>query len=130
MRRLAITNLCAIALLSGCGGGGVGTATPTIITLPCPGKNVHTDGHPVHKIKQTIRFDFGGKCNFTPSFSWVGYNGKDPPGFAPHQPITYPTATILYDYDGSDIPEPGYTFTYINDDPRDGNGSGVIKIYR
>ena len=127
MRRLVITSLCAIALLSSYAAGGGGGGPETKITLPCPGKNVDTKDHPVHKLKQTIQFDFGGKCNFT-DFHFVGYEQGNPPHLTRHLPITYPSAAILYDYDGMPLPTNGYEFKYINDGSTlDGNGSGIVK---
>jgi len=124
MRRLTISHFCAIALLSGCTGGGGGSGPP--IKLPCPGKDVKTGDHHVGTSKTTIRFETGGNCKFT-DFGFVGFDGKDPPGFT-HSPITYPSTMILYGYDGTPIPAAGYEYTYINDDSKsDGNGSGVVK---
>ena len=125
MRRLTITGLCALALLSGCAGGGVRTGPTTKITLQCPGKDVKVPDQkvPVGIKDQTIHFDFGGQCKFT-DFHWRGYDG-DPPGIT-HQHITFPTPKIEYHYDGTAIVEP-YYYNYINDDSKlDGNGGGII----
>ena len=133
MRRLAITGFCAIALLSGCAkpgvpnvAGGGGSGPP--IKLPCPDKNAKTGDHHVGTSPTTVHFQTGGNCKFT-DFSFVGPDGKDPPPNFKRQPVTLPSATILYDYDAKEaIPADGYEFTYINDDSKsDGNGSGVVK---
>jgi hypothetical protein len=136
MKRLAITGVCAIALLSGCGGPQPRVAGETNIALPCKGKDVNTGEWELTKNKQTVVFHTDGRCNFTKptDFSFVGDDGKDPPPGFKRLPVTYPSATISYDYDGRPIaPKPpavGYTFTYENDYTKDGNGSGVIKSYR
>jgi len=139
MRRLAISGFCAIALLSGCTGGGVGAGVgggPPDISLPCKGKDVNTGEWDLAKNKQTVVFHTDGRCKFSEStdFRFVGDDGKDPPPGFTRRPVTYPSATIKYDYDGTPIaPKPpaiGYTFTYTNDYSKDGNGSGVIKSYR
>jgi len=127
MRRLTITGLCALALLSGCASSGGGGGGPTTkIALQCPGKDVNVPAQRVPKgtKDQTIHFDFGGQCKFT-DFHWRGYDG-DPPGIT-HQHITFPTPTIEVHYDGTAIPESGYYYKYENDDSKlDGNGGGVI----
>ena len=129
MRRLAITSLCAIALLSGCGGQhpkGVGGGPPDI-GLPCKGKDLITGEWNLEKKSQTVVFHTDGRCKFT-AFSFVGDDGRDPPPGFTRQPVTLPSATISYDYNGAPITAAaGYTFTYTNDYSKDGNGSGVIK---
>ena len=133
MRRLAITGLCAIALLSGCTPGGVGAgggidAGRPDIWLPCPGKDVKTGDWPVGK-NPTIRFHTDSRCKFTEpdGVSFDPPNHPYPPGFS--RRVVDPSGkAISYDYDPSKpIPPAGYPFTYKNDDTQDGNGSGVIK---
>ena len=136
MRRLAITGFCAIALLSGCAGGGGGrTRIDKPVDLKCPGKNVKVPDIQVVEGQETkLTFDFKKKCKFT-DFGWLGFPpGTDPHGFQrQHSPD--PSQTIVI-YSGLPIKPPGYTFTYINDDSTpdgngsstpDGSGSGIVK---
>ena len=75
------------------------------------------------KNKQTFVFQTDGRCKFT-EFSFDGY-AKNPPDLT-QQPVTLPSATITYDYDGRPISP--YTFRYKTDDSTvDGNGSGIVK---
>jgi len=92
----------------------------TRINLPCDGYSTHTIG----KIKDTIVFGTSGNCKFT-SFKFVPNN--PPPGFGPEQPPSGTGDTVSYTYDGSAIPEGGYTFEYTTDSKQQGNGTGVIK---
>lgn len=130
MRRLTITGFCAIALLLGCTGGGVGSGPP--IKLPCPGKDVKTGDHHVGRSKTTIHFETGGNCKFTalqfdPPYGPIPLY---PPGFS-NRVEDSSGKTISYDYEGTPpaipIPAAGYPFSYENDDRHDGNGSGVVK---
>jgi hypothetical protein len=127
MRRLVITGFFAIALLSGCAGGGVGVGGGPLrdIALPCPGKNYNSGKWQVDKnVKETVRFHTDGRCKFDVQFDppYPRY----PPGFSNR--VANPNGEeISYSYDGTPIPDPGYPFTYTNDYPEDGNGSGVVK---
>jgi hypothetical protein len=123
MRRLATTGFCAVVLLSGCTGGGVGDGPP--IMLPCPGKDVKIPDTAIGKSATTVHFVAKGNCKVT-KFIFIGNGHDPPPGFT--QKTNPPSATILYRYDGkTPIPLAGYVYIYVNDDPQDGNGSGVIK---
>ena len=142
MRRLAITSLCAIALLSGCAPGGDGkkphvTVEAKPVNLPCPGDNVATGDWKVIDKKetqtQTLRFHTDGRCKFAksatggPDLQFDAPNGF-PPGFSNR--VVDPGGTMIsYDYknDGTPIPDTGYPFHYTNDYPQDGGGSGIIK---
>jgi hypothetical protein len=137
MQRLAISGFFAIALLSGCTGGGGGSGVgvrgepqPNDITLPCPGKDVKTGDWPVERVKQTLSFHTDGRCKFkdlqfgTP-YNQPPYNGL-PPGFS-NRVDDSGGKTISYTYDGRPIPDAGYPYSYTNNYPEDGNGSGVIK---
>ena len=138
MRRLAITSLCAIALLSGCAPGGDGkkphvTVEAKPVNLPCPGDNVPTGDWKVIDKKETqtqkLRFHTDGRCKFT-DLQFDPPNGPTPlypPGFSNR--VVAPSGTMIsydWDYKNYPIPDPGYPFTYKNDDKHDGNGSGVI----
>ena len=133
MQRLAIAGVCTIALLSGCAPGGVGAgggigAGPPDIWLPCPGKDVKTGYWPVGK-NPTIRFHTDGRCKFEEpdGVSFDPPNHPYPPGFSNR--VVAPSGTMIsydWDYKNYPIPDPGYLFTYKNDDKHDGNGSGVI----
>ena len=95
--------------------------------LPCPGKNVNIipEIH-IGTGKTTVQWVANGTCKVT-KFIFIGNGHDPPPGFT--QRTNPPSATILYDYDGkTPISDPnGYKFIYVNDDPKDGNGSGVVK---
>jgi len=133
MRRLAITSLCAIALLSGCAKPGVsnvaqGGGSDPPVHLPCPGKDKNI---PETKVSGTgpapitVHWVVNGTCKLK-KFMFVGQGQDPPPGF---KQKTYPPGdSVDYEYDGhTTIPAPGYWFYYVNDDPADGNGSGIIK---
>jgi len=131
MQRLAITSICAIALLSGCAkpgvpgvAGGGGSGPP--IKLPCPGKDVKIPDIHIGTGETTVHFVADGNCKVT-KFIFIGNGHDPPPGFKQHS--NPPSASIDYHYDGRTPipPETGWVFIYVNDDPNDGNGSGVIK---
>ena len=124
MHQLAITGFCAIALLSGCSKSGVPVAAGPPISLPCPGKDVKIPDTQIGTSATDVHFVANGNCKVT-KFIFIGNGHDPPPGFTQR---TYPpSATILYHYDGqTPIPQGGYVFIYVNDDPKDGNGSGVI----
>ena len=137
MRQLTMTGFCVIALLSGCTGGSVGTGggvgtsgvgnepQANDITLPCRGKDVNAGDWPIKRVQQTLHFHTDGRCKFT-DLHFDPPNNPQPQNFKP--PVADAGGkTISYDYDGSNIPTTGYAFKYTNDDPNDGNGSGVIK---
>ena len=129
MRRLTIAGFCAIALLSGCGGPHPKVVAEADIGLPCTGKDFDAGEWHIAKKPQVV-FHTDGRCKFSKStdFSFVGDDGRDPPPGFKRLPVTYPSATILYSYDGTSIPSAtGYKYTYTNDYPQDGNGSGVVK---
>ena len=132
MRRLAITGLCAIALLSGCAKPGVpnvaqGGGSDPPVHLPCPGKDKNILETKISGMgATTVHFVVNGTCKIT-KFIFVG-NGHDPPPGFKQKPPYPPSASVDYDYDGkTPIPAAGYWFYYVNDDPEDGNGSGIIK---
>ena len=142
MRRVAITSLCAIALLSGCAPGGDGkkphvTVEAKPVNLPCPGDNVPTGDWKVIDKKetqtQTLRFHTDGRCKFAksatggPDLQFDAPNGF-PPGFS-NRVVDHGGTMISYDYknDGTPIPDTGYPFHYTNNYPQDGGGSGIIK---
>lgn len=152
MRRLAITSLCAIALLSGCAHGGDGnkphvTVEAKPVNLPCAGDGVKTGDWKVIDKKetktQTLRFHTDNRCKFTdlwfddPQHPTDPNNPSNPnpnnpyypPGFSNRQPPTGGGETISYDYkEGTKpIPDGGYYFYYSNDYPKDGGGGGIIK---
>lgn len=137
MRQLAITGFFAIALLSGCAGGGGGSGPHTSsgakpVTLPCPGKDAKTGDWPVIDKKatqtQTLRFHTDARCKFT-DLQFDPPNNPYPPGFS-KRVVDASGEMISYEYSGKPpIPDAGYPFTYTNDYPQDGNGSGVIKSY-
>jgi hypothetical protein len=131
MRLLAITGFCAIALLSACDGAQVGPGGTAVgepkrndITLPCPGKNVDTHDWKVDTSDHTLRFHTDGRCQFTPP--GLQFNPPNNSGFSAGVENSS-HKTVSYQWDGTPIPATGYPFSYTNDDPRDGNGSGVIK---
>ena len=135
MRRVAITSLCAIALLSGCAPGGDGkkphvTVEAKPVNLPCPGDNVATGDWKVIDKKetqtQTLRFHTDGRCKFT-DLHFDAPNDPYPPGFSNR--VVNPGGTMIsYDYSGTPpIPDTGYPFHYTNDYGGDGGGSGIIK---
>ena len=136
MRRLAITSLCAIALLSGCAPGGDGKKPHTTVeakpvNLPCPGDGQKTGKWKVIDKKQTqtqtLRFHTDGRCKFT-DLHFDDPNNPYPPGFSNRQPPTGGGEMISYDYSGTPpIPDAGYYFIYNNDYPQDGGGGGIIK---
>jgi hypothetical protein len=72
----------------------------------------------------TVHFVADGTCKVT-KFIFIGNGHDPPPGFT--QRTFPPSATIDYHFSGGTIPEAGYYFTYVNDDPNDGNGGGVVK---
>ena len=127
MRRLAITGFCAIALLAACAQQGVPVGAGPPIMLPCPGKNqgigvIHI---PIGTGPTIVQWVANGTCKVT-KFIFIGNGHDPPPGFT--QQTYPPSATILYDYNGqAGIPTTGYYYYYVNDDPKDGNGSGIIK---
>lgn len=92
---------------------------PKQFTVPCNGDaGIHT----VKKIADDITFNTGGKCNFT-SFQFVGNTGAFKP-----KGVVFPSQTVTYTYDGSDLPPAGVTFQYKTDKNIIlGNGTGVIK---
>src|SRR5215469_4052547 len=125
MRRLAITGFCAIALLSGCSESGAPVGAGPPVKLPCPGKDVKIPDTPIGTSATDVHFVANGNCKVT-KFIFIGNGHDPPPGFT--QKTNPPSATILYHYDGrTPIPDAGYLFIYVNDDPKDGNGSGIIK---
>ena len=82
----------------------------------------------IGKAPPTVVFHTDGRCNFVAPFSFVGDDGKDPPPGFKRQPVTLPSATIIYSYDGTAITSAnGYPFRYTTDYSKDGNGSGIIK---
>ena len=130
MRRLAINGLCAIALLSGCAKPGVpdvaqGGGSDPPVHLPCPGKNVPVPATKVSGMgKTTVHWVVNGTCKLK-KFIFVGQGQDPPPGF---EQKTYPPgASVDYEYDGTTPILAPYLFIYVNDDPTDGNGSGIIK---
>lgn len=132
MRWLATTGFCAIALLSACddarvgpGGKARGEPQSNDITLPCPGKDVNTHDWKVDTSDHTLRFHTDGRCKFTTA-PGLQFNPPNNSGFS-HRVDDSGHKTVTYDYNGTPIPTAGYPFTYTNDDPQDGNGSGVIK---
>ena len=133
MRRLAITGLCAIALLSGCAKPGVpnvaqGGGSDPPVHLPCPGKDAPIAATKVSGTGPgpiTVHWVVNGTCKLK-KFIFVGQGHDQPPGFT--QKTYPPSASVDYEYDGTTpIPAAGYWFYYVNDDPEDGNGSGIIK---
>jgi hypothetical protein len=132
MRRLTITGLCALALLSGRTSGGVtsggvtsgGVASGPPVKLPCSGKDKKLPDTHIGTGATTVHFVADGTCKVT-KFIFIGNGHDPPPGFT--QRTFPPSATIDYHFSGGTIPEAGYYFTYVNDDPNDGNGGGVVK---
>jgi hypothetical protein len=132
MRRLGITGFCAIALLSGCGETQQkvavrGRPERPDITLPCPGMGVDTGEWKLtdNNKQQTFVFQTDGRCNL----SNLQFNTPDPqypPGFS-NRVVDPSDKSISYTYDGRKIADPGYKFSYDNNYPQDGSGSGVVK---
>src|SRR5215471_18038598 len=130
MRRLAITSLCAIALLSGCskdvGPRVVAGRGPPDVSLPCLGKDVDTGKWKLtNKNGQTVVFHTDGRCDLSKLY-FDTPDPQSPPGFS-KPVVNHNDDSISYTYDGRDIPDPGYTFHYVNDYSLDGNGIGIIK---
>ena len=96
------------------------------INLPCDGDGGKKS---IKKEVATIRFETSGSCQFT-SVDFTGGSGSpyDPPGFSDKEPSNGAGKSVSYKYDGTPIPESGYTFEYMTDSsPKLGNGSGTIK---
>ena len=128
MRRLAITSLCAIALLSGCAGSGpqprVAEPGPADghIRLPCKGKDVLTGEWDTNK-SPTLVFHTDRRCSFTKVyFDPATTDFSDPVIDQDGQ-----TASSKHNANAKPWPADGYTFKYENDYSKDGNGNGVIK---
>ena len=83
-----------------------------------------TGDWPVGKSATTIYFHTDGRCKFTKLQFEPPNDPKYPPGLS-HRVDDRGGKTISYTFDGRQIP--GYPFSFTNDDPNDGNGSGVIK---
>jgi hypothetical protein len=95
------------------------------INLPCDG-----DGKDkwIEKKADTITFETSGNCTFT-GFNFTGGTGDPyyPPGFSCKTPSDGVGESVSYTYDGTPIPETGYSFEYTTTAPPLGNGSGTIK---
>lgn len=99
---------------------------PRRINVPCNGNGGTST---VSKIPDTITFGTSGNCTFI-SFQFVGYTPPSlAPGFSNRQPPSGGGATISFDYDGSQMPANGFSFSYSTTTPAEGNGTGVIKNY-
>jgi hypothetical protein len=93
---------------------------PTPVKVPCAGNSTRK----INKMKDTVIFSTDAKCSPFKSFDFVG----NPPCFNNRNPPAGGGDTISYDYDGSPIPENGYTFEYVTSgEVAQGNGTGVIK---
>ena len=91
------------------------------INVPCNGNGGTSK---VNKVAETITFGTSGNCTFVNlQFTPV----DPPPGFSNRQPPTGGGATISYSYDGSPIPDAGYSYSYVTTTAAAGNGTGVIK---
>jgi hypothetical protein len=95
------------------------------INLPCSG-NGGTEKIP--KASDTITFETSGNCTFT-GFNFTGGTGDPyyPPGFSNKTPADGVGASVSYSYDGTAIPDAGYTYEFSVTTPKRGNGSGTIK---
>ena len=96
------------------------------INLPCDGTG---EIKKIRKEADTITFETSGSCTFT-SFNFTGGSGDPyyPPGFSNKNPSDGVGSSVSYSYDGSAIPDAGYTFEYTTStSPKLGNGSGTIK---
>jgi len=95
------------------------------INLPCSGNGGNKS---IKKEADTITFETSGSCTFT-GFNFTGGSGNPyyPPGFSNKNPSDGVGACVSYSYDGTAIPDAGYSFEYTTNTPQLGNGSGTIK---
>ncbi len=95
------------------------------INLPCNGSGGNKT---IKKEADTITFETSGSCTFT-GFNFTDGSGNPycPPGFSNKTPSNGVGASVSYSYDGTAIPDGGYSFAYTTTAPELGNGSGTIK---
>jgi hypothetical protein len=94
---------------------------PTNVNLPCSGNTAKK----INKVKDTINFTTDPKCS---PFVTFGFVPTDPPQGFKRLTSGSGGATVSYSYDGSQLPDGGYTFAYTTTGGIGlGNGTGVIK---